>query len=445
MFGRISQSIPLSLDREKDLHDALVLSRLVGGRVNNNRVVEINNTYTVMLEKGETWVSYETIIRDVETKTGVELSRQNARTIINRLMRRGLVLSKRTANRSGTLGSVFKLSPDVTKGDLRDVVSEANIIIWGDPKEYTEGFLVQSVTSRRKYHSGVDKVMKDVARTGRDGELYASLGRWKRGTGGDHSESVYVPMVVIDIDRPSIQDAYNDTLDAIDILTLQGGIGTSYVSVAVSGSKGFHIFFPSSVLGRMIFSSFETAQYFLCDFFGDLLGDIQIDTSVFVPTQPIRVVGSKHGKTGLYKTAWTLDEFVKLSLQDALEASKDGKTFFYRQNAKAHDRTVSLVGESEARVIEKLQKLQERSSSGGGAGECIKAALRGCGEADTWYGNHTGRHKLIWILSRFYLERKPEKEAWDIVWQANLNNTPPLDERQVRREFTKAKRQTGLM
>lgn len=123
---------------------------------------------------------------------------------------------------------------------------------------------------------------------------------------------VYTDTIVFDFDsKTDLEQTKRDALTAIERLK-KFGVKESDVELYFSGNKGFTV---NIRLNRKITP--EEARKIALD---KIAGDLPTtDTSVYDASQIIRVPGTKHPKSGLYKVPLTISQLNQLSIEDIRE------------------------------------------------------------------------------------------------------------------------------
>lgn len=142
----------------------------------------------------------------------------------------------------------------------------------------------------------------------------------KPGSMAGYQGSTYSPLLVIDIDRKdeagnakpadSLQDACR-----LLVVLLELGIPDDCITVSFSGSKGFHLDFPSMLAGAMPARNFPEIQKSFCSMIAAEAG-VEIDTSLYNTLHSLRAPNSRHEESGLFKVSMTTEEFLRLSLEE---------------------------------------------------------------------------------------------------------------------------------
>lgn len=144
----------------------------------------------------------------------------------------------------------------------------------------------------------------------------------KPGSTAGYRGVTYSPLIVFDIDRkndlgrPDPLRAYRDTAKLLVVL-LELGIPDNCLRVSFSGSKGFHVEFPSMLAGATPSVDFPGAEKAFCSMIAAEAG-VEIDTSIYETLHSLRAPNSRHEESRLYKVSMTTAEFLDLVLQEIL-------------------------------------------------------------------------------------------------------------------------------
>jgi len=142
----------------------------------------------------------------------------------------------------------------------------------------------------------------------------------KPGSTAGYRGPAYSPVLVFDIDRkdaagqPSLDAAFQDTLSLLIVL-LELGVPADCIRISHSGSKGFHVDFPSMLAGAMPSGNFPDVEDAFCSMIAAEAG-VEIDTSLYRTLQPLRAPNSRHEASGLFKVSMMAEEFIDLSLAE---------------------------------------------------------------------------------------------------------------------------------
>lgn len=123
--------------------------------------------------------------------------------------------------------------------------------------------------------------------------------------------------LVLDFDdETNLNVAKQATQASVEILKKNYGILPENYNISFSGSKGFAI---------ELFTDTEYSSREFKTVAENLAGHHDCwDSSLYDENQIIRIPGTKHPKTGLYKTTLTYDELFKLSIDEIKEKAKTG-------------------------------------------------------------------------------------------------------------------------
>jgi len=128
-----------------------------------------------------------------------------------------------------------------------------------------------------------------------------------------YSGMAYADFLPIDIDNADLREAQRIAREFLARITTYYPVDMNSLSIFFSGSKGFHIFIPSALLG--IAPSSNIAQIFK-KFAEFLLGgwSIKYDSQIYDTTRLFRVNNTRHSKTGLFKIQLSAEEIIGLDI-----------------------------------------------------------------------------------------------------------------------------------
>ena len=151
----------------------------------------------------------------------------------------------------------------------------------------------------------------------------AAAGNDRRGSMAGFAGPAYAPLVTIDIDRycplggPDAETAKRDTIRLVEAMAGLG-VPEDLIVVFFSGSKGFHVQFPSSLAGAEPSEGFADVAGTFCAGIAAMAG-VTIDSSLYRTLQPLRCPNSRNEKSGLFKVWLSVDELKSLPM-GAIEA-----------------------------------------------------------------------------------------------------------------------------
>lgn len=459
---------------ERDPGTVLALSRLCGGaNYFEPRVLKVRGR-EVHLGTNETWASIDTVRADVNRAAGLSLERHQVRDRLHKLKRRRFLSSRSAVEGArGKYGNVYTLSPDLLTPDAqRDVLKEFRIYAYGDATAFSLGEVANGCHTIRGKYQRADIFRRHVAKSGTDHAAYVGVGRWRtRAEAGDPDAPVFVPWVVVDIDRPHIMDAFEAAHAVLREMEAEG-VPLDRAFVSFSGSKGFHVALPSTIWGSPIFRDALSARTTLQRLVERVVGTEGIDPAPLSPLNLVRCTGSVHDSTGLVKRTWPATAFRALSLYDVTEAARSFEPFAYELTpADVEEDMVALFEEAAEEAVEEIRAIRRRARSGaGGLGSTVKRILDGVDEGEQFHDNHVGRNKAAFILSCWlhegpkqqqaaarYLgidvpgEPGSDRAAWGIYewWDLHKNPAPmqndrdPRDRRGFKHAFESGRRTVG--
>lgn len=246
---------------------------------------------------------------------------------------------------------------------------------------------------------------RTVEQQGFENAAYKTSGQWTYGGAGLMESPVYVPWIIVDIDRSNPVDAHEDATTAVNDFAASG---FDHMFVAMSGMKGFHVALSTSHLSCPIFIDSASAGPTIKNFVSRLT-NVQCDVSTLFPHQVYRITGSRNLKSGLYKRAYNVDSFLSLSLDAIYKNSENHQPWYYQiENPIVEPDLIHELRQAANDVLREragIRKKEERSYNK--IGPTIGKILSGIDESEQ-FGNHVGRNKAAFILSCFILEH-PEQ------------------------------------
>lgn len=425
---------------------ALAASRLLSGCHWSDAEYELAG----QVRRGETWASLDTLAEDISAATGEVHSRSKVRYHVRQL--EGELWESRMV-RSGHYGKIYTLAPDLLQfdHDSVDVVRTFRLYAYGDPSEFTEGeIIVGDYRTQRGGYGNAERWSDYVALHGLDDAAYTTVGRWRRGEEGNNSVPVFLPWIVIDLDRTLLLYAYEDAQRIVDNL-LNDGFDLSSVIVSFSGRKGFHIEISTEQIGSPIFRDSKAAKLMVAEILDRIRGDVEVDRTLLSPRQPVRLTGSIHDETGLRKRSWLGEEFLGLSMQEALSTDYDFASFERAQARRcdAQDLPREMFEQGHAVAVERYLT---PPTYGSAMGPTMNRIMEGISESEQWHEKHVGRNIAGYILSCWIHESKEQhlqvqerlgistSATWDTMQAWNQLNSPPMCNSELRGTYRRGKR-----
>lgn len=450
-FPRLDRALVQDLGGvEKRPAACLLASWLAGGAALTEKQVSTPKG-VVVVAPGQTWGSLMSAQEDVLALVGERFSYGTFRSAVQTLRSAGIIVNRHDplpATR-GKYGSVFTLSEPLIATPSDPVSVSATFIhrFYGDPADFRYASTVQGVldTGRaRRRIADADRFIANIGAHGLDAPAFVNVGRWRKGEALDPTAPVFVPWFTIDIDRNYLKEAWDDTNEIVERMADEG-FDLDRTFISFSGRRGFHIQIGADQLDCPIFRDADAAKIASDELTARLCYGIKIDPSVNSPNQLLRVAGSKHDKSGLYKVTWTMRDFQATDFEWAMTQARDPQPTpmldprqVQQVESSIHDFFDAVSADTESRYL----ALRDRTGSGGGPGETMKSLLPGIAEGETWHPNHEGRNKAAFILACWLVEARPTgdqdidaafnaggtERALD-VW--NRRNTPPLPDREI--------------
>lgn len=393
-----------------------ILSRLRSGVAYSDKQYTTTTGRVIRVKRGFTWASITTLTQDYRSATGIKTTRAKVIRAIEWLQQNGLITDRRLAlpKTRGRYGSVFRLSERVMKREdtMVDVLKAHRLFTYGPIKdyrfsgrkvEYKQGqFTRESYQDNRSWRRGIEQ-------QGFDNAAYVTTGQWRFPERGDPNAPVFVPWIVVDIDRDHYPTAHEDTLLAMMDFD-SAGFDEDSIYIGFSGSKGFHVMLSTAKIGWPIFKTTYDATEVISEFIKEMT-NVEFDISVCNPLQVYRVAGSKNMKSSLYKKMYTVDDFMDTSLDQIYENAKTpGSWSWPSQMYDAEEELVSVLRTGANNALKnRIGKKKESKKGWNGIGPTLSKIIEGIEESET-FGVHSGRHKAAFILSCFMLEHPKQCE-----------------------------------
>ena len=327
-------------------------------------------------------------------------------------------------------GTVFDcIKAEEPEGDRVNVLDFiGHSLVSEDQEGYGKQEFTASVTRRRHVVNGLS-AMRRVAKSQKPVERHISTGAFAEGKTG----ACMMPFVILDIDEDTPEESYEKATRILGTLALECDI--SRIDACYTGGRGFHLHIPSGMFGNPVFASAEECKKVLSAWANEYLGE-SLDVNLFSPRHLVRMTGSIHPATGLRKTAFRGDEFLKTPLHRIISASVAPRKYRIRNPYKAPrepDLMMSLAEIAFRRFyIPEMSEVELYGYNG-----VFKKAMEGCAEGDQWHERHVGRNKLVFVAA-CYLIHLNEDAAFNRLLEVNDRCDPPLPARQVQSCFNSA-------
>lgn len=428
----------------------LLASWLTGGVAFSEKRVETPSG-VVVVPRGHVWGSLYSAQEDLLYATGERFTYGTLRHSVRTLLDYGVISGRYDPlpQTRGNYGTIFALSNEVIHPSKP--VSPLRLYrtqVYGDPAIFRYGEIVTGELGkggRRGNYGMADNWINTVANEGLDRPAFTTIGRWRRGEEGKAVSNVYIPFFTIDIDRIYVYDAWEDAQSLCKTLESEG-FDPERIYVSFSGGRGFHIQISSDQIANPIFRDADAARIVCEDFSAYLSEGITVDPSVNSPLSLIRVSGSRHEDTGLFKATFTMAEFMTLPYEEVMETTRTGRPFTFPKAyaGEAAPEAFTTFDELQAASEERYDRMRIAARKTGFTGptRTVKALLNGVKEGEPWHDYHSGRNKAGFILACFLLadrntgdhqidQVRKESGPYAALHQWNERNNPPMNDREL--------------
>jgi len=315
------------------------------------------------------------------------------------------------------------------------------------PRRFRYAETCSSVRNRGTYSDAVawaQAFARDGSRPheGDRGERHMSIGSFREEA---QEKGVYddtpcaVPWIVFEPEKGDLVDRFEATRRVLEALDVEGA-DLSEIVVSYSGNESFHVRIPTGMIGNPVFESVETARTVLRRFARETV-DEELDANLFDPKHLIRCIGSVHEETGRHVSGFHGDTFLQLSLEEAIQASRDHYPFALRDPFEVESaeltetmrEAIETLTEFWIPEFDECPNLEESSGA-------VQTAMQGVEESEHWHEKHVGRNKATFIAACYLLEQHGEQRAWQKTLDVNDRHSPSLAKNEVKSCFESAKR-----
>ena len=233
----------------------------------------------------------------------------------------------------------------------------------------------------------------------------------------DYSGPCYADYIPIDIDRDSIPGAIETVQTFLKWFTVNFEMDQSEIPIWFSGSKGFHIAIPTSMLGDAVIPSADLPDRFR--YFVSSLGNWDFDMTIYNANGLWRMENTINSKSGLYKIR--IDDVMSLSEDLLIELATNpgrGTTLNELEDCSTNTTLEAVYNSYSPTVIESKY---EKSNNGNKALELLKSGV-GKGNRNT-----TG-YKIAQSLRTAKTGKEIVRQTL-LLW--NHNNEPPMEEKEI--------------
>lgn len=253
----------------------------------------------------------------------------------------------------------------------------------------------------------------------------------------------YLAPLYFDIDGDIHTDAgYEDTrmaaLSLIQILQSELRLKLNEISVFFSGSKGFHIMVPSTVL-KIPFSSKLNLIYksFILYLQTKVEHGKLMDTKIYDNKRLIRIPNTINEKTGLYKVAVTASQLRSFTKEQLLEYAKEPKPILKIEtsvNQEAATRFLDIVRKTTHTAPQRHTTDWQIPTEIKKLPMCMKVLL-------STQIQKGGRNNMLALLASVLIQNGYQGEkAISVLQTWNYNNEEPLEDKEVLQTYLSAER-----
>ena len=315
------------------------------------------------------------------------------------------------------------------------------------PRRFRYAETCSSVRNRGTYSDAVawaQAFARDGSRPheGDRGERHMSIGSFREEA---QEKGVYddtpcaVPWIVFEPEKGDLVDRFEATRRVLEALDVEGA-DLSEIVVSYSGNESFHVRIPTGMIGNPVFESVETARTVLRRFARETV-DEELDANLFDPKHLIRCIGSVHEETGRHVSGFHGDTFLQLSLEEAIQASRDHYPFALRDPFEVESaeltetmrEAIETLTEFWIPEFDECPNLEESSGA-------VQRAMQGVEESEHWHEKHVGRNKATFVAACYLLEQHDRDTAWRKTLDVNDRHSPSLPKNEVESCFESAKR-----
>ena len=233
------------------------------------------------------------------------------------------------------------------------------------------------------------------------------------------SGKAYSPWIPFDIDSEDLRDAYQQLIKLMKVIN-NYRVSLEHCKFYFSGSKGFHVMLPSSLVGV------EPSEDIHLRFrkFAKRIGNgIKLDMSIYDKVKLFRLPNTINSKKNKYKIQLNLFEIQSMNVSDILDLSSIQRKEWDVPEVGIND-TLQSIYESEEvskpithtnNQTVKVKICMHRMMSGIGQGERDNAAVR--------------------IVDHMKKSGLSEDMIWVAIQSWNNKNNPPLTEQELQTTF----------
>ena len=230
----------------------------------------------------------------------------------------------------------------------------------------------------------------------------------------------YSPWIPFDIDSKDIREAHKQLIHLLGNIN-KYGVSAEVCRIYFSGSKGFHVLLPSSLVNV---EPSEDIHHRFRNFAAKIANGIKLDTSIYDKVKLFRLPNTINSKSGLYKIQLNVFEVQALNAHDIKEMAKNPRKEWETAVQTANEELLNLYWSEAARS----DMPSAERTEGVRIKKCLHKMMQGVTE-----GNRDN------IGLRVATHLKASGLSQEMMWVAlnewNNHNKPPLTEKEIERIF----------
>jgi KaiC/GvpD/RAD55 family RecA-like ATPase len=244
---------------------------------------------------------------------------------------------------------------------------------------------------------------------------------------GAYQGKIYCDWIPIDIDNEDLEIAKLHTLKVLEHLFKEYAVKPTQLKYFFSGSKGFHILFPSSLIALTPTENLHTQIKTFIERLVKNLG-VSVDFKIYDKTRIFRIPNTQNIKSGMYKIPITFDALLASDIATikAMAVIPHILPFETSWKQTINTKLLSLLNESTSASIS--QKVVQTDSMQTEPKKytklCIHKILAGVGQ-----GNRDST--ALRLAVHFRKQGMTKDVTYQTLLAWNKKNTPPLDDKDI--------------
>lgn len=231
----------------------------------------------------------------------------------------------------------------------------------------------------------------------------------------------YIDNIIFDIDSDDLEKAQQYAIRLIEKLAFYD-VNPTNLGIYFSGNKGFHIAMPADWLNL---EPSDNLPNIVGEVAKELAGDVPID-NIYNKLRLIRLTGTKHSESNLYKTPLSYDELIKHDVEKIKKLAK----FYRKDNPPAGGFVLQPLEELYNEIKNKPQQSQTKIDDLGLKNNkpvklCYAKMLQGVSSG-------LRNNAAIRIASYFAKYGVPADIVFKLTKEWNSKNSPPLPEEELK-------------